>query len=305
MVLLVLLAQAADPVRVGGGLSAGVALTIEEGDPPVTGGGTAAEADLAVDTGGLLLRLDLDLRYALAQGPVHALSLAPENAWVGVRGGDVALATGVMVAPWRTESVDGWDRGLVTESPVSDVGLGGPLAGGALAWRSEAGGLLVVGAVDLGKGVSLLEPLGGQLAGAPAVAGARGELAHGGLTLGAGGAWRPARHDGMLEVDGRLELASLLAEGQVVLGVASPSGGRVGVEVLPGALCSPAARIDGYAGRLGGALGVTARPAPFVRVAVEAAWYEDRPQVALAVDGYTPTTSRRSGVGGDVRDLAR
>jgi hypothetical protein len=119
------------------------------------------------------------------------------------------------------------------------------------------------------------------------------------VQVGLGGLYRPTSHAGALEVDARGDAQVLSVEGQVLFGLGAPSGVMVAVEALPHLFVEPTARIDWYGGTPGGALGVAFRPAPFVRLAVEANYEDATPGVWVAADVFTPSTSRRSGDGGD------
>lgn len=292
---------AAEPVTAGAGLDASAGLQFPKADTTTnTGGVPQLEGDLGFDTGGFGGRVDLDLAVVLVDGKLVPVTLVPEQAWVRVRGGDVALAAGAFVSPWRRESVDPWDRGLTSVSMVSRHAVPTQLAGGSLAWVGKGGGVSAVAGVDLGTGVDLLAPPVTWAPEAPLVVGAEGHVGKENFQVGGGAFYRPAAKTGGIELDARFDARMVVLEGQGLLGLQAPSGVTVSAEVLPHFVVSPAARLEWYGQTPGGALGVAVRPLPFLRFAAEGTYTDGLPGVWIAADVFTPGTSRRAGKGGDV-----
>jgi len=300
----VVAAERGEPIVVGGGAAATAGVAVpRQGVTTDTGGLPQVEGDLGFRSGSLSGRIDLDLAILLVDGHPTPVTLVPENAWIAVGGSDVSLAAGSFVGPWRIESVDPWDSALTSRSALSRHALPQAIAGGDLGWRGENGGIDVVGGVDLGAGIDLLAAPAAWAPGAPVLLGAYGHLDGKIFAAGAGGFWRPEARTGAISVDGRLDLAVVRADAQVVFGVKAPSGVALSAEVMPEFVLTPTARLEWYGQTPGGALGLAVRPVPFVRIAAEGALSDGLPQAWLSAEVFTPTTSRRKGVGGDVVDL--
>lgn len=279
-------------VIVGGGIDAGAGLVFP--GPTEVVGVPQIEGDLGVRTGSFGMRIDLDLGVWAAGGP-EVVTLVPEQAWIRVGGEKLFLAAGDFVGPWRRESVDPWDRGLTSASMLARHGLPVNVAGATLGGGQESAGFEVIGGLDLGDGYDLLG--GGSLDG-PVVLGAHGHFGSPVIRAGGGGFYRPAPGTGGLEVDLRVDAQSLVVEAELLAGIRASDGAMVAVEVLPHFLVSPTARIEVYAQQVGGALGVAVRPAPFARIAAEAAWSDGVGSAWIGADLFTPATSWRAGDGG-------
>jgi hypothetical protein len=295
-----LAAKRSDDVVAGGGIDATAGLAFPARDETTnTGGLPQVEGDLGFRTGALSGRIDLDLSVLLVNGHLVPVTLVPEQVWVRVTGGDVYLAAGDLVPPWRAESPDPWDRALTTVSMLSLHAVPREMAGGWLGWNGQQGGLSLLGGVDLGQGVDLLSPPAAWAPDAPFLVGAHGWLRDKGFQVGGGVYYRPETKIGGVEVDGQLDVDFVLLDAQAVAGIHAPTGASLSAELFPDLLVAPAARLEVYGKRGGGALGMVIRPVEFVRVGAEGAYIDGLPSVWVSADIFAPATSHRLGDGGN------
>lgn len=287
-------------LQLGGAVDVAMIAT-DAGEKLATSGGLRqAEGDLSATGGALAGRLDLDLGIVFTGERFVPVSLVPERAWLRAGGGDLWLAGGAIVAPWRAESVDPWDDLFADVSTLGQRGVPGQILGGAVGWTGKEGAVWGIGGVDAGTGVDLLDPPSQWLAVVPGIVGARARFEWEELSVGGGGWWRPGLKTAGLEVDAGLDLELAHIDAIAVVGLDAPSGGMVRAEFLPDFVVSPGLRVEYFGREPGGALAVSLRPTEFLKFAAQAGYADGGAVGYLEAAIFAVPTSGRGGDPGDV-----
>ena len=258
------------------------------------------EGDLRVRADAFTARVDMDLGVVVGDGGAWIGLVRPEQITVGMAGKGARLDAGLAPAPWRIESVDRWENALVNTWRGTEALAPGQVVGGTLTLGSAANHLAVVGGMDMGPGLNLLDGAATQ----GAVLGLHAQAGLGDKTrsnrLVGGFWWRPgAEIPGGVQVGFRADVAIAALQAEAIGRSDGVFGAQIQGEGFSRLPVTPVGRLSWLGTQPGVAAGLKVRPVPGIALKAEAGWENDQlagwVEAAAWIGASEPKAERKSG----------
>ena len=270
------------------------------GDVQTNAGIREVEGDLRVRADAFTVRVDMDLGVVAQDGGAWIGLVRPEHLTVGMAGKGARLDAGLAPAPWRIESVDRWENALVNTWRGTALLAPGQVVGGTLALGSTANRIAVVGGMDMGPGLNLLD--GAETQGA--VLGVHGQVGLGDKVksnrLVGGAWWRPgAKAPGGVQVGFRADVAIAALQAEAIGRSDGVFGAQLQGEGFSRLPVTPVGRLSWVGTQPGITAGLKVRPFPGIALKAEGGWENDQlagwVEAAAWIGASEPKAERRSG----------
>ena len=257
------------------------------------------EGDLRVRADAFTARVDMDLGVVVGDGGAWIGLVRPEQVTVGMAGKGASLDAGLAPAPWRIESVDRWENTLVNTWRGTEALAPGQVVGGTLTLGSAASHVAVVGGIDRGAGLNLLD----RATTYGAVLGLQGQAALGEQTksnrLVGGCWWRPgADIPGGVQVGFRADVAVAALQAEAIGRSDGVFGAQIQAEGLSRLPVTPVGRLSWLGTQPGITAGVKVKPFPGIAFKAEAGWENDQlagwVEAAAWIAASEPKAGRKS-----------